>query len=48
MKTRIIGTLLIIIVLFGLYVVTAQESTQPNQPAPSFNNDSTFKSLSVN
>jgi hypothetical protein len=45
---RLIGSFLIVLVLFGLYVVTAQDSTTPIQSTPSFNNDSSLKSLSIN
>jgi hypothetical protein len=49
MKTRIIGSLLILIVLGGLFLVTNQDTqpTQQSAPAP-MNNESSFKSLSVN
>lgn len=50
MKTRIIGSLILILVLLGTYVATSTESTPTatqEQPA-TFNNDSSLKSLSIN
>lgn len=47
MKTRIIGSILILIILGGLFLVTEQES-QPQTIQPVQTNDSTFKSLSIN
>lgn len=53
MKTRIIGTLLLIIVLGGLFVATNQSGGVSNHVAPvetpqPSTNDSALKSLSIN
>ena len=50
MKTRIIGSIIIALVLGGLYVVTESNSvSQPtNQPTPFNPNDAAMRSLSIN
>lgn len=51
MKTRIIGSIVIIIVLAALYFVSEglpQGSSAPAQTSAPSNNDSSFKSLSIN
>lgn len=51
MKTQIIGSIIVILVIFGLYVASNEsQTTQPNQPTQSVpaQSDSAFKSLSIN
>lgn len=47
MKSRIIGSILILAILGALFLATEQES-QPQTIQPVQTNDSAFKSLSIN
>lgn len=48
MKTRIIGTILIILILGGLYLITENKESTPTLISAPVSNDSALKSLSIN